>query len=54
MDVLQTVYGENTVKHMLTGKAISRAIRGHILVESALNQILLKRYLMNPRQKTTL
>ena len=36
-DVLQTVYGENTVKHMLGGKAITRAVRGHILVENALH-----------------
>ena len=36
-DVLQCVYGENTVKHMLNGKAIARAIRGHNLIESALN-----------------
>ena len=41
-EVLQTVYGENAVKHMLGGKAIARAVRGHILVESALNQKLLK------------
>ena len=33
---LQTVYGENSVKHMLHGKAIARATRGHILVEAAL------------------
>ena len=33
---LQTIYGESTVKHMLHEKAIARATRGHILVESAL------------------
>ena len=33
---LQTVYGENSVKHMLYGKAIARATRGHMLVEAAL------------------
>ena len=32
----QNIYGENTVKHMLRGKAIARANRGHILLESAL------------------
>ena len=37
----ETVYGENTVKHMMTDKAISRAVRGHLLEESALYQILL-------------
>ena len=34
--VLETIYGENSVKHILSGKAISRAIRGHLLVASAL------------------
>ena len=41
-DVLQSVYGENTVKHMLNGKSIARAIRGHNLVESALHTKLQK------------
>ena len=35
-EILQTIYWQNTVKHIITGKAIARAIRGHILVESAL------------------
>ena len=29
-DIMQTLYGENTVKHIMTGKAIARAIRSHI------------------------
>ena len=33
---LQTVYGENSVKHMMSGKAIARALRGHFIVDSAL------------------
>ena len=33
---LEEIYGENTVKHMLTGKATSRSIRRHFIVESAL------------------
>ena len=41
-DVLQIIYGENTVKHMVSGKAIARAIRGHILVETALHLRLQK------------
>ena len=32
----KTVYGEDTVKHMLGGKAIAKALRAHILLESAL------------------
>ena len=30
----------NTVSHMLTGKAVSRTVRGHLLVDAALNTIL--------------
>ena len=29
---LETCYGKNTVKHMLIGIAIARALRGHFLV----------------------
>jgi hypothetical protein len=44
-DVLQCCYGQNTVKHILSGKAVARAVRGHFLVESALFIILLKNVL---------
>ena len=40
-EVLETIYATNSVKHMLTGKAISRAIRGHLLVYGALHFILI-------------
>ena len=30
----------NAVRHMLTGKAMSRAVRGHMLVDAALDTIL--------------
>ena len=39
-DVLQCCYGSVTVGHMLTGKAEARAVRGHILVQSALYVLL--------------
>ena len=39
-DILEQVYAANTVCHMFTGKAISRAVRGHFLVYTSL-QILL-------------
>ena len=39
-DVFETIYAANSVKHMLTGKAISLAIRGHLLVYGALHAIL--------------
>ena len=41
-ELLGTVYAPNTVGHMLSGKAIARAIRGHFLVDDALNAILVK------------
>ena len=40
-EVLQVVYASNTVNHMLSGKAVSRTLRGHLLVEAALHTILL-------------
>ena len=39
-ELLEVVFAGNTVRHMLTGKAISRAVRGHMLVDAALNSIL--------------
>ena len=35
-EALETIYGPNAVNHIMTGKAVSRALRGHFLVESAL------------------
>jgi len=35
-NILETVYGENAVVHMMTGKAVQRALRGHILVDKCL------------------
>ena len=34
------VFTGNAVRNMLTGKAISRTVRGHMLVDAALNSIL--------------
>ncbi|CAH3022720.1 unnamed protein product, partial [Porites evermanni] len=39
-ELLECVYASNTVGHMLSGKAVQRAFRGHLLVENALNAIL--------------
>ena len=41
-DILEEIYGENAVHHILLGKAYSRAIRGHFLVDLDLNTILIK------------
>ena len=40
-DVLQLIFGQNTVETILTGKSYSQAIRGHFLVHGALTNILL-------------
>ena len=42
-DALETIYGGNTVIHILSGKAISRALRGHFIVQAALMIHLLRR-----------
>ena len=41
-EMFQLCYGPNTVSHMITGKAYSRAVRGHLLVERALMVLLLQ------------
>ena len=40
--------------YMLTGKAISRAVRGHILIDAALNTILVAKayYIPLPTKET--
>ncbi|WAR13477.1 hypothetical protein MAR_027657 [Mya arenaria] len=42
-ELIDTVYATNTVTHMLSGKEVSRAVRGHILVDSALKSLLVER-----------
>ncbi|MES9879832.1 MAG: hypothetical protein ABW185_03025 [Sedimenticola sp.] len=42
-DVLQLVYAPNAVDHMLSGKAVERAVRGHFLVETALTSMIVER-----------
>jgi hypothetical protein len=41
-ELLQVLFGSDTVSHMLSGKAYTRSIRGHFLVESALMTKLLQ------------
>ena len=40
-DLLGTVYGENAVAHMMTGKSVQRAFRGHLLVDKCINRLML-------------
>lgn len=39
-DIMEVVYGENAVHHMMTGKSVQRAFRGHLLVDRCLNQMV--------------
>ena len=39
-EVLEVVYSGNTVPHLLSTKEVSRAIRGHQLLDLVLNTIL--------------
>ena len=38
-EVMSQVYAEGSVEHMLSGKAMARAVRAHLMVNSALNTI---------------
>ena len=38
-ECISQVYAEGSVDHMLSGKAVSRAVRGHLLVDSCLNDL---------------
>lgn len=42
-ECLETVYASNSVTHMLSGKSIQRAVRGHFLVNTALNALITKK-----------
>ena len=40
-EVLTEVYAENSILHIISGKAYARAVRGYILVDSTLNNMLI-------------
>ena len=42
-EALETVYGKNTVLQIMSGKAVTRAIRGHFLMESVLMNKLISK-----------
>ena len=39
-NVLEVLYSENTIGHILSGKAVSRAVRGHFIVDASLASVL--------------
>ena len=38
--VLETIYATNSIPHIMSGKAVSRAVRGHLLVYASLQTML--------------
>lgn len=42
------IYAPNAVEHIFTGKAIARAVRAHLLVDAALNTLMLSKALTVP------
>ena len=40
-ELLETIFAPNTVTHILSGKAFARAVRGHLLLDTALSTVLL-------------
>ena len=42
------IYAPNAVKHILTGKAIARAVRAHLLVDAAVNTLIVSKALKVP------
>ena len=46
-DIVETIYGSTTIEHMISVKAISRAIQRHMIVDSFLDGILLSKALKN-------
>lgn len=46
-EILDEIYANNSVKHILSGKAVSRAIRAHNIVNHSLHVILLPQFYEN-------
>ena len=43
-NVLKTIYKENSVLHILKGKAVSRALRGHFIIDEWLPTLIAEKY----------
>ncbi|KAG1650221.1 hypothetical protein GQR58_028237 [Nymphon striatum] len=52
-ECLQTIYGENSVTHIMSGKAVSRALRSHFLLQSALCLNILNNVVLQENRATT-
>ncbi|KAL2082773.1 hypothetical protein ACEWY4_022591 [Coilia grayii] len=40
-EILGVIYGANAITHMMTGKSVQRAFRGHLLVDKCLSHMIL-------------
>ena len=49
-EAMEQVYAKNTVPHISTGKAVSRALRAHFLVESGLTSKLMTPLIIESRE----
>ena len=52
-DVLELIYADSVVSHIISGKAVQRAIRGHFLVNTALDALLLAKEYKIPLEAET-
>ena len=53
-EALEQVYGPNAVTHMMSGKAITRALRGLFLIEAALSTKILSNLLPHDGERNTI
>lgn len=51
-ELLEVLYAKNAVLHMMHGKAVARALRGHFLVDTALNSLLMSNMFSIPLTET--
>ena len=52
-EVLELIYADNAVGHILCGKAVQRVIRGHFLVNTAMDAMLLAKEYKIPLEAET-
>ena len=53
-NILGTVYGENAVVHIMTGKAVHRGLRDHLFVYKCLHNQLITEMAKDDREIQTL
>ena len=47
-ELLELIYASNAVDHIMTGKAISHAVRAHLIVDATVNALLYSQALEVP------